>query len=875
MAGDWPFVARSAEIDLAIAAVGDPQFRGVVFVGEAGVGKTALARRLTEHLAGRGKRTHFVLGTQTSRDVPLAAFAGIVEIPGALEPVRLLAAAHDALRGGEDLLLVVDDAQLLDPLSAIVVHQLAVRGTATLIVTIRAGTDVPDAITALWKDGYLRRVEVTALPRADTARLIAEALGGPVAGTVVDQFHALSEGNPLLVRGLVEAATNDGLLVNDTGRWRLTRSPRLGTDIDELLESRVRALPAAELEVLEIVSAAEVLDFSALRALCAIDAISAAEQHGVIHVVGDASHPRVHVAHPVLADVVRARCGVVRLRRINTLLAQNFWPPSDDPDQGAGRDPRRVIELARLMINSDMTPDVDLVIDAAESAMTMSSLVLAEQLARFAYEHGGGLRAAIALADALAWQGLNEKAEDLLATFDPDDELMVVRWGCVRATNLFFGCGRRAAAEDVLATVRARVATPALRCFATAVEASISYFAGDLDAAEAASSAVIADPDAMPMAVLWAAGPAAALANLRGRAADVATAARRGDDAARHCASGPQQYAISLSEVLSALNQGDIPAAEKIIEQKRAVAHGAPHLEAIVAAMTGRVELAAGRPQAACDWLQRALSAMVSTLSGGWVTLVATWTVQAEALRGDSAAAAVALRMAEDTWGPATEVFLPLLELARGYHSAGIGAIVAARESIARAVQAARRAGMVASELEALHTGVRFGMPPDVERFTSLAAELNTPVAAAALAHAEAVVAGDGDRLDAVAQQWEALGMAAHAADTFAAAAAAHRARGNRSQELESASGAHRLASRFGLHTPATASGAPPLPLSARERQIAALVNGGLSNRQIADELVVSVRTVEGHLYRIYAKLGIKDRDQLVQLIGNAGPAAC
>ncbi|TGD87155.1 LuxR family transcriptional regulator [Mycolicibacterium sp. CH28] len=874
MTGDWPFVARSAEISLAVDAVDDPRFNGVVFVGAAGVGKTALARQVAERLAGRGKRTHFVLGTQTARDVPLAAFAGIVQIPGALEPVRLLAAAHDALHGGEDLLLVVDDAQLLDPLSAIVVHGLAVRGAATLIVTIRADTDVPDAITALWKDEYLRRVEVTALPRADTARLIAEALGGPVAGTVVDQFHALSEGSPLLVRGLVEAAIDDGILVNDTGRWRLTRPPRVGADIDELLESRVRGLPAAALDVLEIVSAAEVVDFETLHTLCGIGAISAAEQRGVIHVVGEASNARVYVAHPVLGGVVRTRCGVARLRQINTLLVQNFWHPIDDPGQGAGRDPRRVIELARLTMNSDMTPDVDLVIDAAESAMTMSSLTLAEQLARFAYEHGGGLRAAIALADALAWQGLNEKAEDLLAAFDPHDEVMVVRWGCLRATNLFFGCGRRATAEEVLATVRGRVAIPALRSFATAVEASISYFAGDLDAADSASSAVIADPEAMPMAVLWAAVPAAALANLRGRAADVATVARRGAEAARHCASGPQQYAISLSEVLSALNQGDIATAQQIVERQRAMAHGAPHLEAIVAAMTGRVELAAGRPQAACDWLQRALSAMVATLSGGWVTLVATWTVQAEALRGDSAAAARALRMAEDTWGPAVEVFRPLLELARAHHSAATGNVAAAWDSIERAAQAARRSGMAVSEVEALHTGLRFGAPPDVERLISLAAELDTPVAATVAVHAEAVAAGDGDRLDSVAREWEALGMSAHAADTFAAAAVAHRSRGMRSRELESASRAQRLARRFGLHTPATASSGPPLPLSDRERQIGTLVARGLSNRQIAEQLVVSVRTVEGHLYRIYAKLGIKDRDRLIQLIGNSGPAA-
>ncbi|HEY5857851.1 MAG TPA: helix-turn-helix transcriptional regulator [Aldersonia sp.] len=44
-----------------------------------------------------------------------------------------------------------------------------------------------------------------------------------------------------------------------------------------------------------------------------------------------------------------------------------------------------------------------------------------------------------------------------------------------------------------------------------------------------------------------------------------------------------------------------------------------------------------------------------------------------------------------------------------------------------------------------------------------------------------------------------------------------------------------------------------PLPLTARESEIAKLVAQGLSNKEIADRLTVSVRTVEGHIYRMGA----------------------
>jgi DNA-binding NarL/FixJ family response regulator len=51
--------------------------------------------------------------------------------------------------------------------------------------------------------------------------------------------------------------------------------------------------------------------------------------------------------------------------------------------------------------------------------------------------------------------------------------------------------------------------------------------------------------------------------------------------------------------------------------------------------------------------------------------------------------------------------------------------------------------------------------------------------------------------------------------------------------------------------------------LTAREREIAQLAAGGATNREIADSLHVSVRTVENHLAAIYKKLGIGSRTDL------------
>ncbi len=60
---------------------------------------------------------------------------------------------------------------------------------------------------------------------------------------------------------------------------------------------------------------------------------------------------------------------------------------------------------------------------------------------------------------------------------------------------------------------------------------------------------------------------------------------------------------------------------------------------------------------------------------------------------------------------------------------------------------------------------------------------------------------------------------------------------------------------------------ASPTALSETERRVAKLVAGGHTNREAATELFLSVRTIEGHLARVYGKLGIRGRTQLAQAL--------
>ena len=64
---------------------------------------------------------------------------------------------------------------------------------------------------------------------------------------------------------------------------------------------------------------------------------------------------------------------------------------------------------------------------------------------------------------------------------------------------------------------------------------------------------------------------------------------------------------------------------------------------------------------------------------------------------------------------------------------------------------------------------------------------------------------------------------------------------------------------------------AEPLPLTDREREIVMLIGAGLSNREVAERLTLSVRTVESHIYRAMAKTGTTSREELAALLPHTG----
>ena len=164
--------------------------------------------------------------------------------------------------------------------------------------------------------------------------------------------------------------------------------------------------------------------------------------------------------------------------------------------------------------------------------------------------------------------------------------------------------------------------------------------------------------------------------------------------------------------------------------------------------------------------------------------------------------------------------------------------------------------GLAAEFAHALYDAVRLGAPDKVAE--------RLPADGVFALHADALARADGPALVRAAEALEERGFLLYAAEAHAQAARVHR---DPSAARTARTRAVALARRCqGARTPAL-SGLVLGELTARQRQIVTLAAAGLSNRQIAEQLTLSIRTVGNHLYSAYARLGASDRAALPWLV--------
>ena len=416
MRTEWRLVGRDTELRALeeILVVGR---RGVVLAGAAGVGKSRIGAEALELCRHAGFAVARVTATRASNQIPLGAFAPL--LPSSPEPRRgqidekanLLHRCADELTAralGRPLVLGVDDAHLLDDMSATLVHQLAGSGAAIIVATVRNGEGAPDPIVALWRSELTERIEVRGLGADAVTGVLAETLQGPVDEAVVAELMTRSRGNMLFLRELAYGALADGALRNENGIWRLVGELHPSDRLVELVETRLEGLTDRERELLEIVALGEPLGPSELTGLTDESVAESLERKGLLRSSQEGVRLVIRLAHPLYGEVLRDRIPALRCRSIARALAESV--------QATGA--RRREDLLRIatwrLIGGGAEPH--LMHEAAVAARWRYDFPLAERLARAAVEAGGGFEPALLAAQLAALQGRSDQADTELAT---------------------------------------------------------------------------------------------------------------------------------------------------------------------------------------------------------------------------------------------------------------------------------------------------------------------------------------------------------------------------------------------------------------------------------------------------------------------------
>ena len=433
------------KIQRVLSRSGD--FSGVVIAGAPGVGKTRLAREALNRAAASGKRTKWVVGTESVRDVPLGAFAGVLgdAMSDPLSDVRRVINSFVRQQDQKHIVIGVDDAHLLDGLSAHVVLQLAQSRGARLVVTVRTDVEEPDAVRALWKDGLLKRIDLEPLSAASTRSLIEATVGGPVDALSARRFWKLTDGNALFLRQLLADQITAGRMAQVAGVWMWDDDVAVSPSMGDIVGRQLRYLAPELVQVVDFLSLCEPLAVCVLRDLVPSGDLEVAEQTRLLIVERTSGELLARLAHPLFGELRRATAGEMYLSRMRGRLAQRLG-------QDADSDIQTTVRRALLTLESDLPADPKLYLDSAQHAMTLLDLDLADRLSTAAAD--AGAREAIELrAMNLVLLGRGQQAEDVLRGVCEDNGDDVHHSATIRAANLVWMLGRPRDASAILRRV--------------------------------------------------------------------------------------------------------------------------------------------------------------------------------------------------------------------------------------------------------------------------------------------------------------------------------------------------------------------------------------------------------------------------------------
>lgn len=862
--------------------------RSALVVGSLGVGKTHLvdsfassdafyastsARRLA-HRAGTtspGAPVWISVGATRDRSgAPLAALLDVlpdvmVDVDAPIGTVRSqVLAGLRSMAAGRALVVRVDDAHLLDDLSARVLAGLARQDEIQLIATVQTFAAGRSPWFELWKDSVADRIDVEPFTRDQVAQWLRGSLGGVVAAEALTQVWAVCAGNPFHLSEVAHSAVACGSLRLETDVWVWCGVPPLSSKVIELVEHQVAHVGAQGRRALDLVAVSGGLDRDVLERMVPVPVIDALLTEGLLTVRYDehsggrpvpgstpdrsARLPHLECA-PMFSRVLYETASVSQRREILTTLR------AVRGEQETQTGPALVASVA-ASLECGLPESSPRILGALHAGLMAAMVVEVEQIATRALtvlRAGDPARLVVLASRAQAWRFRDQPARALrdvarlreeLAATDVDDEayagLVIEATEITMAIEQYHhddaGAALRAlAVAERQLTARLGSPLPAEAALRLTVARTVSLGCdGRFNECREATMELISGPHGasphvlplIPLVVvdLVESGRLVAAQELVQRFLGVAVA---------HADTRPW----AVSEILSAgflglLSMGDVDAAEGVVAMLSMDA--APFtVDATTGHLTrgglatlrgrwsdGRAELHSANVQfgvsdviglAAMTLVTEALMAVASgDTSGGRELLVRADAAPRRLYSAYMQAEIRCLRLQTHSWLRSPDLYDQALDLADWAAVRGLSRVEL--DAVHLAVFALHGEGR-------LHAGEDL-----LERAHAVAARVDGRRAPAQLAHIVAMFSRDQDLI-----------------------LVANRELGERGTWLPLSQ--------------------PPIALTRREKEIAGLAAGGLSSKEIADRLFLSVRTVDSHLSRIFAKAGVRSRRELAGVL--------
>jgi DNA-binding CsgD family transcriptional regulator len=888
--------------------------------GAAGIGKTTLWQVGVAIARARGHRVLACRAAASEARLSYAALGDLFdfELPGLPAPQRraldaaLLRAEVEgappdqlavsvaslgvlrALATSGPVVIAVDDVQWLDVPSARVLAFVVRRLQAApirMLVALRAGSGADPLGLGETGPVPLQRVPVGPLPDAAMTRLLRARTEGDLTHPSLLRLQRISEGNPLFALEIARALTRRGV------RPAPGEPLPVPDDLQELLGGRLAALPPSAADGLLVVAATarptdELVVAAAERPERAAAGLRSAEAAGVLTRAGG----RLGFTHPLLGSTVYAGAAPSARRSVHRRLAELV----DDPEERArhlalaatGPDPdvARALEEAGRHARARGAPDA--AAELLELALTSTPPEDDAGLTRrssaasgYHFDAGDATRATALLEASIA-----------RARPGRDRALLLFRLAAISWLDM----GRvQGLSEQALSEVGDDAET---RAAIHEHLAWVGIYRGDLGFAAAHTSAsmdqarLVADPAVRAESL----STFAMVQFLLGRPArDLMAEAVQLEDAAIQEAPASQTTVFTASRTCSGLQllwAGELDAARLVLHQELAEYErlGRYVVRGELLTYLAEVECRAGNWKAAAGHAQEAYDIDVEA---GWLlglghllfprALVAAHTGDVAAARSDAEEGLrQSLRNQDLLDASCNRAVLGLLELSLSNPAAAMGQlepVLAFLDELG-----SPEPGVIPVAPDAIEALVSLGRLEEAEelldRLEQQGRALHRPWAVATAGRGRGLLAAARGELPAarsaleqalvehrqVPQPFELARTLLVKGEVERRAKQKRAARFTLEQALDRflALGAALWARRARDDLARVGGATPPSSwLSPTEQRIAQLVGEGKKNREVAEALFISVKTVEANLSRIFHKLGVRSRTELARRI--------